>query len=605
MSVPTERVSTSVPSIAGYQLTQAIGFGSYGEVWLAEEAVTGRRRAVKLLPKRAVKSERALNGIKEFLIAFENHPHLIQIDHVGETADHYFYAMELADNAESDNGEYRPRTLADEVGPGRAMQADQALAVASQVLNGLGHLHGKGCIHRDVKPSNILVVNGEYKLADVDLVTPTNRDVTQIGTPGYLPNDPALDQTGDLYAVGKILWQLISGLPLDGYPCLPEDVPRGGEAGRAFRTANGIATKAAQPDRALRYETATAMLDDITAGRPPPPRRRVGSSQVAGAVLLLLAGGAIYIAMRPRPLVLMNVGPAPAKDGYTVRLTFADASVRDIRMPHAFGDVCLLHPGNTREPLVVVGADQSDRILALDWRRSLATGEAKLSTLLSGVRHSPPALWAIRDFGASCNIKPMYAGDLDGAPGDELVVGVMHFGGPMQILVYSHDDSGWRAMFEYWHLGWIEYATAKDLDGDGHPELICSGRTNEVPPPPHAEPPGEVCHFAIMVLDPQARQNPPGWWSMNDWMNVGSPARPLAYGYVRLEGNGDFTWMSNGPVDVFDRRVGAIFAGFTNGLGLELNADLTPYRLVRYGSSARLAQQTLPVVSDLWIRTCP
>ncbi|MFH0980705.1 MAG: protein kinase [Planctomycetota bacterium] len=236
MSTPAPVKSTLAgPKVAGYRLIEAIGRGTFGEVWLAEELLTGLRRAVKLLPKTPQAGGpsplRELKGVREYQEKSKDHPCLLQIYHVGETPECYYYAMELADPtipasppdgaveaevaagvspAEEETGlrgrrplqpapgpprqsgsldthrtdadagarEYRPLTLAALIAREAPMPAARALDITAQVLRGLEHLHAQGLIHRDVKPSNVLVVGGQIKLGDMGLVTTSDRDVT-------------------------------------------------------------------------------------------------------------------------------------------------------------------------------------------------------------------------------------------------------------------------------------------------------------------------------------------------------------------------------------------------------------------------------------------
>ena len=90
-------------SIPGYRLLEEIGRGAAGAVWLAEENLTHVRRAIKVLPKAALgaeaHAERELRGIREYQRNSTGHPHLVQILHVDQTPQCYYYAMELADDS--------------------------------------------------------------------------------------------------------------------------------------------------------------------------------------------------------------------------------------------------------------------------------------------------------------------------------------------------------------------------------------------------------------------------------------------------------------------------------------------------------------------------
>lgn len=85
-------------------------------------------------------------------------------------------------------------------------------------------LHARDLLHRDIKPSNILRVNGVWKLADIGLLTEDRTEVTALGTVEFMPSNGDIDRTADLYACGRVLYCMLTGLPARSFPTLPKSV---------------------------------------------------------------------------------------------------------------------------------------------------------------------------------------------------------------------------------------------------------------------------------------------------------------------------------------------------------------------------------------------
>ena len=115
-----DETPAETPAIPGYRTLGLVGQGAYGQVWMAEETLTGLRRGLKVLPKVSpelpLDPARELAGIREYQQKSKDHPSLIQIYHVDETPGCYYYAMELADNAETDDVDAATRAVASTAG---------------------------------------------------------------------------------------------------------------------------------------------------------------------------------------------------------------------------------------------------------------------------------------------------------------------------------------------------------------------------------------------------------------------------------------------------------------------------------------------------------
>jgi formylglycine-generating enzyme required for sulfatase activity/serine/threonine protein kinase/TolA-binding protein len=220
-----------------YILREYCGCGAYGEVWQAED-ISGRRLAIKIVSKKIYGTgwQREFNGIKNYCRTISSHQNLIQIMHVGEDEQYFFYTMELADNLAEPGKPYYADTLADRLAANGPFASDQLVILIQHLLNGTGALHEAGLIHRDIKPANIIFINGVPKLSDIGFVAQRDASMSLAGTVGFIPPEELLGENGssadkncqyDIYALGKVMYCALTGLPPDEFPLLPESISFG------------------------------------------------------------------------------------------------------------------------------------------------------------------------------------------------------------------------------------------------------------------------------------------------------------------------------------------------------------------------------------------
>jgi len=267
---PTPGDGGSPIEIPEYELLRTIGEGGFGQVWLARNRTTGRLRAVKLVPLgRSGGSDRAGREIMSLTRLEANlrhhHANLLTIHHVGKTTEHLYYVMDLADDVSgrpaTDGSDYRPASLESRLENG-PFDAGECPRYARQLLEGLASLHQAGMVHRDVKPSNCLFVDGELKLADFGLLTEVGPQISRIGTRKYMPPDGRMDTRADVYAAGLVIHEMITGLPAESFPRLGD---RAAEVARTpiLCTLVRLTLGACQPDPQQRFQDAPAMLADL------------------------------------------------------------------------------------------------------------------------------------------------------------------------------------------------------------------------------------------------------------------------------------------------------------------------------------------------------
>lgn len=307
------------PPVPNHEVIGRIGRGSYGEVWLAR-SVTGALRAVKVVWRSHFSSERPyereFHGIVRFEPISRSHPGVVNVLHAGrdDAAGCFFYVMELADEAhaesKSDSGlhlapvaPYRPRTLASELKSRGRLPVTDAVSLGVQLAGALGHLHRHELVHRDVKPSNVIFVNDQAKLADIGLVTGVHEERSFVGTEGFIPPEGPGSARADLFALGRLLYEAATGKNRFDFPGLPDDLDRWPKSERdALVELNEVLMRACDPDPKKRHSNAAELAGDLNlllAGRSVRRayriERQLRGAMVVSAAALVLVFAAIFL----------------------------------------------------------------------------------------------------------------------------------------------------------------------------------------------------------------------------------------------------------------------------------------------------------------------
>jgi serine/threonine protein kinase len=208
-------------TLGKYQLIRRLGTGGMGGVWEAKDA-EGTRYALKspasgLSPAAQTNKRFAREANAVRLL---DHPNLVAATDVFVEGGYLFLVMEYVEG----------RTLTKLIAEG-PLSPRRALVLARQLLEGVGHAHGQGLVHRDLKPDNVMIVDmGGWvraKIVDFGLVKLIGDAATAVGganltstgivfgTPAYMSPEQALgrqvDGRSDLYAVGTILFEMLTG----------------------------------------------------------------------------------------------------------------------------------------------------------------------------------------------------------------------------------------------------------------------------------------------------------------------------------------------------------------------------------------------------------
>jgi beta-lactam-binding protein with PASTA domain/predicted Ser/Thr protein kinase len=278
-----------------YQVIARIATGGMGEVYRAQDAVLGRDVALKVLHPQLAGDGGFVDRFRREAraAAVLNHPNIVGVYDWGNTDGTYFMVMEFV----------RGHNLRSLLLHQSRLEPAQVAEVSLQVLAALDHAHGHGIVHRDVKPENILIADdGKVKVADFGLARAfadshvSQAEGTVTGTVQYLAPEqiqgqPA-DPRTDLYALGVVMYELLTGLP-----------PYGGETSMAIAMqhltgqipAPSSIVPTLEPDldapvlhatsreRSERPSSARAMADEVGRARatlPPAPRIAEAAAQI-------------------------------------------------------------------------------------------------------------------------------------------------------------------------------------------------------------------------------------------------------------------------------------------------------------------------------------
>jgi hypothetical protein len=286
------------PSIPDHEFVRCVGAGSHGEVWLAMN-VTQAVRAVRILFRRQFASDRSFAREYARIQRFEpisgTHPGLVGVLQVGQEplADCFHYVMEVADDLEQgqtiDPVQYVPRTLQTLLHHGPLPVAD-CIDLALALTESVQHLHQHGLVHRGIKPVNVFFINELPKLADIALATGAGQKATGVGAQTLITPEGLDDPLADLFSLGKVIYQMITGLPPDRFPAMPDHVAVESDPTQlALLTA--VIQKACEPELDRRFQSAGDLHEALLAvqqGVPLPPEQPTARFSPAGQRVVIL-----------------------------------------------------------------------------------------------------------------------------------------------------------------------------------------------------------------------------------------------------------------------------------------------------------------------------
>jgi hypothetical protein len=297
--------------IAGYRLEELVGKGGMGVVYRAHDVALERSVALKLLSPTLAEDadfrERFL--VESRLAASLDHPNVVPIYDAGEVEGQLYLAMRYVEGSD----------LKELLTTEGALEPSRAIAICSQIGDALDAAHARGLVHRDVKPSNVLLDEREHAyLADFGLTrrlsdeAPGFESGLSLGTPAYVAPEQIegaeVDGRADQYSLACLLHECLTGEP---------PFPRSSEAAALFAHLEeappapagleDVIPRAMAKDPADRYQSCRAFIADAH-GAILAPRRR-GRRRWLAAALVVAAAMAASIG------IVLNRDTNSARDG--------------------------------------------------------------------------------------------------------------------------------------------------------------------------------------------------------------------------------------------------------------------------------------------------
>jgi TolB-like protein/tetratricopeptide (TPR) repeat protein len=269
-----------------YKISERIGSGGMGEVYLATDIIAGRKAALKLLPTQFTGDPERLKRFQQeaHAVVGLNHPNIVTVYEIGEDHSIHYIVSELIEG----------ETLRERLTRGR-MELSEAVDVAIQVTSALVAAHEAGVVHRDIKPENIMLRPDGYvkvldfgiaKLAEQELPVTTPKDEALLlvetnlgsilGTARYMSPEQAcgaqVDKRSDIWSLGVVLYEMVTGhVPFTGDT--PREVmsaivekeppPLTSYIKQTPVELQQIVSKTLRKDRAQRYRSAHELLEAL------------------------------------------------------------------------------------------------------------------------------------------------------------------------------------------------------------------------------------------------------------------------------------------------------------------------------------------------------
>lgn len=196
-----------------YRVGRLLGRGGMAEVHVAHDELLGRDVALKVLARHLLDDPASVGRLRRegSTVAALNHPNVVTLYDVLTDRDEQVLVMELVQGP----------SLADRLRDEGPLSVAEALAIGRDVAAGLAAAHDRGLVHRDVKPSNVLLADGRAKVADFGIaravVDELGATTAALGTLDYVAPEQARgsspDPRGDLYALGCVLVEALTGTP--------------------------------------------------------------------------------------------------------------------------------------------------------------------------------------------------------------------------------------------------------------------------------------------------------------------------------------------------------------------------------------------------------
>jgi TonB family protein len=267
------------PAIGRYQITGALGFGAMGAVYKAFDPLIKRTLAIKTIrldippgsPQHRAFKERFYQEAR--ISGTLSHPNIVTLFDIGEENEVPFLAMEFVEG----------KTIGAILEEGTRFKPERVIGLVSQVAAALDYAHSRGVVHRDIKPTNLIVSDADkVKVTDFGIAKLADTEITHsgtlLGTPSYMSPEQAmgekLDGRSDIFSLGVVAFEMLSGQqPFPGAnvtsilyklvhvdPVEPSDLETNGLVPQKWREVfHKVLAK--KPEN--RYQTASAFVQDL------------------------------------------------------------------------------------------------------------------------------------------------------------------------------------------------------------------------------------------------------------------------------------------------------------------------------------------------------
>lgn len=252
-----------------YRVDEVLGQGGMGTVYLGTQPALGRKVAIKILAPEFSADEQFRKRFEREAgaLAALDHPHIVSVHDLGIEDDTHYIVMSFVEGPDG-----KPMSLRDLVAAG-PVEEELALRILHQVSGALHFAHGRGIVHRDIKPGNILLdADGNAKLADFGIArvsaAPTELTLTLpgsvMGTLKYMAPEQkadakAADARSDLYSLGVVFYEMLTGHAPEGRFELPSEIRK-----ELDPRVDRIVERALQRAIEARYQSADDLSRDIS-----------------------------------------------------------------------------------------------------------------------------------------------------------------------------------------------------------------------------------------------------------------------------------------------------------------------------------------------------
>jgi serine/threonine-protein kinase len=335
-----------------YRIERELGAGGMATVYLAQDLKHNRPVAIKVMHPElaaALGSERFLREIE--IAARLNHPHILPLHDSGDADGFLFYVMPYAEG----------QSLRQRLSKSGELPVAEAVRLLRDVVDALGHAHAQGVVHRDIKPENILLLGTHAMVTDFGVAKAVLEATGQqrlthegmaIGTPAYMApeqavGDPNVDHRADIYAVGVVAYELLTGRPpflgvtaqavLSSHVAdVPEDVTQLRPAAPPMLGQMVMKCLAKKP--ADRYQSAEELLPQLDAVLTPSagttpigtqpvaavgPARRFAVPALVAALVLVVGAVGVLVLRRPLTLTTSNASAVTHAPGVEYQPTLS------------------------------------------------------------------------------------------------------------------------------------------------------------------------------------------------------------------------------------------------------------------------------------------